>query len=197
MENNGSFGSKKVLPFFQETAASKATNGLVFDDVFTIDLSKNFGVRDDKYTKTVYCTSVPRVWFELKLFRVVRGRKDTLCARKTMFNSHVTEQFKLSERNLFSQINEGTEKSKAWDFLEAKQADAYGIKAAGRHGGWIRLGDPLKDLQDGKRSLPTETTFANTKDLLVSNEHDTRILVDGVYWRERDHTLSKRFIDIV
>ena len=128
---NGSFGSKKVLPFFSKsTAASKATNGLVFDDVFTIDLSKNFVVRDDKYTKTVYCTSVPRVWFEIKLFRVVRGRKDTLCARKTMFNSHVTEQFKLSERNLFSQINEGTEKSKAWDLLEAKQADAYGIKAA-------------------------------------------------------------------
>ena len=47
------------------------------------------------------------------------------------------------------------------------------------------------------RHIPTETTFANTKDLLVSNEDDTRILVDGVYWRERDHTLSKRFIDIV
>ena len=105
----GSTQSSKVLPFFSKsTAASKATTGMVFDDVFTIDLSKNFVVRDDKYTKTVYCTSVPRVWFEIKLFRVVRGRKDILCARKTMFNSHVTEQFVLSKRKLFSQINEGT-----------------------------------------------------------------------------------------
>ena len=45
----------------------------------------------------------------------------------------MTEQFKLSERNLFSQINEL--KIKAWD-LRAKQADAYGIKEQGKGVGY-------------------------------------------------------------
>ena len=42
------------------------------------------------------------------------GKKDTLCARKTMFNSHITEQFLPLERDLFSQLGEDSVKNKAW-----------------------------------------------------------------------------------
>ena len=193
--------TRKFTPFFSKsTPAKPALNGMIMDTNFTIDMSKNFVVREDKFTKTVYCTSVPKVWFEIKLFRKKVGKKDDLCARKTMFNTHITEQFMPLERDLFTHLGNDTTKAKAWNTIQAKEADMYGNKSGGEKGGWISLSDPAIDIKQGKRSAPSSTTFVDKKEILKLREgesfQDTRILIDGVFWRERNHTSSKLFMDL-
>ena len=65
---------------------------------------------------------------------------------------------------------------------------------------WISLSDPAIDIKQGKRSAPSSTTFVDKKEILKLREgesfQDTRILIDGVFWRERNHTSSKLFMDL-
>ena len=51
-----------------------------------------------------------------------------------MFNTHITEQFMPLERDLFTHLGNDTTKAKAWNTIQAKEADMYGNKSGGEKG---------------------------------------------------------------